>query len=95
MRYYISGPMTGVKDFNRPLFNRVTKHYRERGCSVFNPAEMPDGLCYDEYLQMGLNELRTADIVVQLPGWESSKGAQAEYRLAILLGKKIMQWEGE
>jgi hypothetical protein len=40
MKYaYIAGPMSGIPEFNYPMFNRVTEVYRGIGYSVFNPAE--------------------------------------------------------
>ena len=36
---YISGPMTGIAEYNFPLFNRVAAQFRADGYSVLNPAE--------------------------------------------------------
>src|ERR1700679_3648057 len=38
MRVYIAGPMTGIPQFNFPLFNKVAADLREQGHSCFNPA---------------------------------------------------------
>lgn len=35
---YISGGMTGYKNFNYPKFNRVAKELRDKGYTVVNPA---------------------------------------------------------
>lgn len=40
MRIYISGPMTGVPDHNRPAFDAAAKCLREKGHFVINPAEL-------------------------------------------------------
>ncbi len=35
---YISGGMTGYKDFNYPKFNRIANELRAKGYKVINPA---------------------------------------------------------
>lgn len=39
-RIYISGPMTGLPDFNFPAFHDAAARLRERGHEVANPAEI-------------------------------------------------------
>ena len=39
MNLYLAGPMSGIPEFNFPLFNRTAKRLRQEGHSVFNPAE--------------------------------------------------------
>lgn len=36
---YVAGPMTGIPNFNFPLFNKVAAFLRAEGHTVFNPAE--------------------------------------------------------
>ena len=36
---YIAGPMTGLKDFNRPNFDKAAKLLRRDHWTVFNPVE--------------------------------------------------------
>ena len=36
---YVSGGMTGYKDFNYPKFNKITKKLRELGYNVVNPGK--------------------------------------------------------
>ena len=40
MRVYISGPMTGVPDLNRPAFDAAEKRLTAQGHFVINPAEL-------------------------------------------------------
>lgn len=37
---FISGQMTGVGNYNFPLFDHVARKFRERGFEVFNPADL-------------------------------------------------------
>ena len=39
MRIYLAGPMTGVKDFNYPAFDKAAKRLRQNGNFVFSPAD--------------------------------------------------------
>lgn len=85
MRVYISGPMTGLKDYNYPAFNFMAKQLREDGHSVCNPAEFFNGEAdrtRSEYIRESVVQLLECDMVVTLPGWELSEGASLEVQIA-------------
>lgn len=80
---YISGPMTGIADANRPAFRAAEKRLKEAyGCTVLNPADQPDGLPYCRYMITALQMLNKASAVVMLPGFPASAGATFEYQCA-------------
>ncbi|MGL5491059.1 MAG: DUF4406 domain-containing protein [Shewanella sp.] len=89
MIIYIAGPMSGIQDFNRPLFNKVAIELTEQGYSALNPATLPDGLSQGQYMQICLPMVAVADELVMLPGWEQSEGASIEFMLAKKSGKTI------
>ena len=87
---YISGPMTGIEDFNRPAFDEKEFELKEHGYTVINPARHPDGLSWQQYMQYAKLDVQNCDVVYQLPGWDKSRGAKLEYEWANEQGKKVM-----
>jgi len=98
MKVYLSGPMTGLPEYNYPRFNEVAKRIRDSGHEVYNPAEYPfDGDPKDFPLRTAFAEYSRqicleCDILVLLEGWENSKGANAELKLAQVCGLTIETW---
>lgn len=90
MIIYICGPMTGIKDFNRPAFNIIAALLEEGGDVALNPAVLPSGLSQFQYMDICLAMLRSAEAILLLNGWELSSGAQAEVALAHKLGLKVI-----
>ena len=92
MKIYISGPMTDLPDFNRPEFNRVAAILRAQGHCVFNPAETDDyepRKSFAEYCNWICLE---ADMIILLSGWQKSKGAMVELKLAEYVGIEIEEY---
>lgn len=82
---YIAGPMTGLPDWNYPVFHAAADELREMGYKVLNPAEHFGGATdrmRKEYLRSALNAVTRADIVALLPGWETSEGVIRELQVA-------------
>src|SRR4051812_42987166 len=82
---YLSGPMSGHDNFNFPAFNAAADALRRLGYPVLNPADFG---CHPRHtwadcLQRDLTVMGYADVVVVLPGWQNSKGARLETRVAI------------
>ena len=90
MKIHISGPMTGIEDMNRPLFNEVANSLRMQEHEVFNPAEIDKKLSYRAAMMMNLNYIcLEAEAVCLLPGCEKSKGSMAERMTAVACGIDI------
>jgi hypothetical protein len=89
---YISGPMTGKPDFNFPAFNTVALSLRSIGFYVINPADFGQNpkLTWVDCLKRDLLAMFHCDVVVTLPGWENSKGAQLETYVAKALSIPVM-----
>lgn len=86
---YIAGPMTGKPDFNRIAFAVAARNLEARGYTVLNPAILPDGLTYGQYIKISKAMLECADTIYLLEGWRDSAGATNEHALAKKLGLKI------
>ena len=84
-RVYISGPMTGYEDFNYQAFHDAAARLRDAGWDVFNPAESFDGdktKDRSEYMRLDLSEVTKCTHIALLHGWQESRGARAEMRVA-------------
>ena len=96
MRLYISGPITGVKNYKR-TFQGAKDALTAKGYDVVNPAELTevigDSFSYDEILSIDLDLLERCDVLVQLPGWEKSRGSNIEYGYALGSDKTILKLE--
>ena len=92
-RVYIAGPMSGLPEFNYPAFNEAAQRLRALGYHVENPAENPVPPCksWAGYMRLSVAQLATCEGVALLPGWESSKGAIEEHRLAHVLDLPVIR----
>lgn len=94
-KVFISGPMSGIKDFNKPAFDQAEQWLTQAGYSVFNPARMhfDDSWTHEEIMRIDLAALSQCDYICMLCGWESSIGAMQEYRYAMATGIEMFHFE--
>lgn len=88
---YLSGKMTGMPDFNYPVFNAAADKLRSLGHTVLNPADNPAPGCgtWQGYMRLAVAQLVQCECIVLLPGWAESKGAMVEYELARVLDMDV------
>ena len=82
---YIAGPMTGYENFNYPAFFSAAQILEDVGYTVINPADigMHPEWTHAQYLRLSLTRLiEGGQGIALLPGWEQSRGAQAEVQVA-------------
>jgi hypothetical protein len=93
VKVYVSGPMTGIPDFNYPAFEWACRRLRSFHYVVISPHEInpADGIehPWDWYLRRDIVGLLDAEAVVVLNGWEASKGAALETYIARALGMPV------
>jgi len=96
---YLSGPMTGIPEYNAPEFARFAAMYRANGFRVLSPPELdadgPKDDTYENYLKRDLRLFLDGDVsrIYMLPGWERSRGANLERHVAEML--KIAVYDAE
>ena len=106
---YLSGPMTGIKDWNRAAFDEAEKLVKSCGATiVYNPctyAEAMSGLSHEMCLRISIfnlcatrswapaDALAVYDVLVSIPGWQQSKGAQLERLVAGYVGIEVCNLE--
>ena len=88
---YVSGPMTGLPDFNRPAFDAKADEIWESGHAVLSPADIEGEVwwTWQDWMREALKLQLKADVVHMLPGWRKSRGARIERRLALILGQRV------
>ena len=96
---YIAGPMSGIKDFNYPAFAAAATALGARGLLCLNPADSEQEntsgapMPWEWYMRRALRMVTLSDAMCLLPGWEQSKGAQLEVKVAEALGLDIRPYD--
>lgn len=92
MKIYLAGPMTGIKEFNFPLFYSEAARLRALGHEVVNPAEIngAPAMLWEDCMRRDIAELVTCKAIALLPGWSNSRGAKLEHHIANELGFVIL-----
>ena len=101
-RVYLAGPMTGYPDHNYAAFADAALAIRGAGFEVYSPAEFDGGMwakqptaafpvrrAFSAYTRFICED---ADALIVLPGWENSRGAMAEVRLAVVIGIPVVSF---
>lgn len=96
MKLFLSGPMTGLPEFNYPEFRATAAYLRKHypGDTIVCPTEHPPetlsaALDWVGYMKLAIAKLLECDSIVMLDGWSSSPGAKVEWELARRLGYAI------
>lgn len=81
-KVFISGKITGDPDY-RKKFEEAEEELRAMGYTlIMNPAVLPFGFEWDEYMKITMAMLDACDTVYFLKGWEKSQGAKLEALVA-------------
>jgi len=93
MRVYVSGPVSGRVDLNRPAFERAARLLAAWGHDPVSPFDTSPYHPEKEWIDYMLDDIPAmleCDAVAVLPGWIFSRGARIEVILAWALGMKIV-----
>ncbi len=88
-KIYIVGKITDDPGY-RAKFARAEKSLTLQGHVVLNPAWMPEGFEYEDYMTVCFAMITVCDALYMLPDWKDSPGARREYDFAIEHAKEIM-----
>ena len=93
---YVSGPVTGMRDGNRPSFEEAAHALRASGCIARIPHDDVDpGTPWTPAMKLTLMAiLAQADGLAMLEGWERSRSARLENTVALALGMPVMEVDG-
>jgi hypothetical protein len=90
---YLAGPITGNKDF-RDDFDGWHQRLMRMGWHVVNPIEGQTlGLTHEAYMKDDIPKLLQCTDLFAMPGWEGSKGAQFEVKMAGIIGVQAWMWD--
>jgi hypothetical protein len=97
---YLSGPMSGIPEYNAPAFAYFAEKYRARGWEIVSPPELDadaNDFAYESCIKRDMRVLvdQGIDVVLMLPKWQKSKGANLEKLLAELTGIPCFDAETE
>lgn len=95
MKVYISGPITGLPyEEAEKSFNEAEIRLQEQGYEVGNPLNngLPRESTWNEHMRADIKLLLDCDAIYMLDGWEFSRGAQIEFRIAYNLGIKVINF---
>jgi predicted dienelactone hydrolase len=86
MRIYITGPMSGLPEFNYPAFHAADAALKALGHETLNPANNPECDSWEGYMRAAIAQVIQAEAIAFLPGSDSSRGALLELKIGEELG---------
>lgn len=102
MKIFVSGPMTGIPDYNFPKFEEVEERLKVQGHDVMSMriivmTEFKGDLnrTHAEYMQAALKYLPLSTHLCLLNGWERSDGTKCEVAVALTLGMRFVNENGK
>jgi hypothetical protein len=98
VKIYISGPVSGLPEGNKPAFDKVAANLFSSGLAYFNPQDVPPhpesmtdkDEIWRYYMRRCVKEIPDCTQIWMLPGWQASKGANWEFNIAVMLGLQVV-----
>ena len=99
-KIYISGPMRGIEQHNRPAFTAAREmldalDFEPVDPSLFSITSSVIYLNDEDWLQIDRLILKHCDAIFMLPGWQESEGASLEWADAVELGLPVYGFDLE
>lgn len=92
MKIYIAGKVRGLKNY-KEIFKKAENKLQGKGHITLNPAELPEGLHWTDYMKICIPMLEVAEAIYLLNNWQDSTGAKVEKAYAECQGKEIIYQE--
>jgi hypothetical protein len=86
---YISGPIKGIIN-PKEIFGDKQRQLEKIGYMVTNPFNLLETGTYEEFMRCDIRALTFCDSIYMMKGWEKSKGANIELKVAQEIGLKIL-----
>lgn len=86
---YIAGKINGDDNYKKK-FDKTQKYLEDRGFIVLNPASLPEGMQYEQYIDIGYAMIRQSHKIYFLADWKESPGAKREHAYARAYNKDLM-----
>lgn len=86
---YIAGKITGDLNY-QSKFDRAAEVYERQGYTVLLPTVLPVELSNADYMRICFAMIDSADVVVFLPDYVHSAGAQLEHHYCLYTDKVIV-----
>ena len=77
MKIYIAGKITGDSEYKKKFYDAECALI-DKGHTVMNPAILPAGFEWGEYMAICLQMQSVCDGTLFLPDWKDSQGARLE-----------------
>ena len=97
MTTYISGPITGYPELNKPAFDAAQARLEANGLKVCNPHCVPapqtnlqGKALWQYYMRECVRLMLDCDQLYMLANWQNSQGAVWEKRIADMLGIPVV-----
>ena len=89
-KVFISGAISSALSTYQYQFSEAQMVLEHLGYIVLNPAWLPLGMEYADYIAIDDAMLLQSDIICLLPGWAKSVGARREKKIAERNGIRVM-----
>lgn len=93
-KIYVAGKITGEPNF-KEIFKKKVEELQNQGNIVLNPAELPKGLEYEEYITICFAMIDVCEEVHFLSNWVESQGAKREKLYSMAKNKDLSFEFGE
>lgn len=87
---YLSGSISRDPDWRSKFLGWESEAEKHSPKRILSPTIFPEGWEYSEYMEHCLLMVRHADMIVMLPCWKNSPGAEAELAYARSLNRPVV-----